>query len=114
MEPLINNLILNFLFNLNNGAFTGPSIFPSILFWIKFLKLIASFSNLISLSPVKIKEINLFDGLGRKKVDNVQLGDLCAIIGLQDFQIGDTIQCITIGRRPVAAVKVATGGAKVQ
>ena len=58
-KPLIKNLILNFLFNLNNGAFTGPSIFPSILFSIKFLKLTASFSNLISLSPVKIKEINL-------------------------------------------------------
>ena len=41
--------------------------------------------------PSRIKEINLFDGLARKKVDNVQPGDLCAIIGLQDFQIGDTI-----------------------
>jgi len=41
--------------------------------------------------PSRIKEINLFDGLGRKKVDNVQPGDLCAVIGLEDFQIGDTI-----------------------
>jgi len=61
-EPLIKNLILNFLFNLNNGAFTGPNIFPSILFSIKFLKFIASFSNFDSLSPVKIKEINLSNG----------------------------------------------------
>ena len=41
--------------------------------------------------PSRIKELNLFDGLGRKKVDNVQPGDLCAVIGLEDFEIGDTI-----------------------
>lgn len=39
----------------------------------------------------RIKELNLFDGLGRKKVDEVQAGDLCAIIGLEAFEIGDTI-----------------------
>ena len=61
-DPLIKNLILNFFFNLNNGAFTGPNIFPSILVSINFLKLKASFSNLFSLSPVKIKEINLWKG----------------------------------------------------
>ena len=38
-----------------------------------------------------IKELNLFDGLGRKKVKNVDAGDLCAVIGLEDFVIGDTI-----------------------
>ncbi len=38
-----------------------------------------------------IKELNLFDGLGRKKVKNVNAGDLCAVIGLEDFEIGDTI-----------------------
>ena len=38
-----------------------------------------------------IKELNLFDGLGRKKVKNVDAGDLCAVIGLEDFEIGDTI-----------------------
>ena len=38
-----------------------------------------------------IKELNLFDGLGRKKVKTVDAGDLCAVIGLEDFEIGDTI-----------------------
>ena len=41
--------------------------------------------------PSKIKELHLFDGLGRKKVDRVDAGDLCAIIGLDGFEIGDTI-----------------------
>ena len=41
--------------------------------------------------PSKIKELHLFDGLGRKKVDRVEAGDLCAIIGLDGFEIGDTI-----------------------
>ena len=39
----------------------------------------------------KIKELQVFDGLGRKKVEEVVAGDLCAIIGLDDFEIGDTI-----------------------
>jgi GTP-binding protein len=39
----------------------------------------------------RIKELHLFDGLGRKKVDSVQSGDLCAIIGIEGFEIGDTI-----------------------
>ena len=39
----------------------------------------------------RIKELNLFDGLGRVKVDAVQAGDICAVIGLETFEIGDTI-----------------------
>jgi|TARA_B110000483_G_scaffold74969_2_gene93271 GTP-binding protein len=39
----------------------------------------------------KIKELHLFDGLGRKKVESVEAGDLCAVIGLEGFDIGDTI-----------------------
>ena len=39
----------------------------------------------------KIKELHLFDGLGRKKVDEVVAGDLCAVVGLEGFEIGDTI-----------------------
>jgi GTP-binding protein len=39
----------------------------------------------------RIKELHLFDGLGRKKVDTVEAGDLCAVIGLEGFDIGDTI-----------------------
>lgn len=40
---------------------------------------------------MKIKELNLFDGMGRKKVDQVQAGDICAVVGLENFEIGDTI-----------------------
>ncbi len=39
----------------------------------------------------KIKELLVFDGLGRKKVEQVIAGDLCAIVGLDDFEIGDTV-----------------------
>ncbi|MEC7454521.1 MAG: GTP-binding protein, partial [Bacteroidota bacterium] len=39
----------------------------------------------------KIKELLVFDGLGRKKVEEVTAGDLCAIFGLDNFEIGDTI-----------------------
>jgi GTP-binding protein len=39
----------------------------------------------------RIKELNLFDGLGRKEVQEVQAGAICAIIGLEDFEIGDTV-----------------------
>jgi GTP-binding protein len=39
----------------------------------------------------RVKELHLFDGLGRKKVDSVEAGDLCAIIGIEGFEIGDTI-----------------------
>lgn len=39
----------------------------------------------------RIKELYTFDGLGRKKVEEVKAGDICALVGLDDFQIGDTI-----------------------
>ena len=39
----------------------------------------------------KIKELHIFDGLGRKKVEDVVAGDLCAVVGLENFEIGDTI-----------------------
>ena len=40
---------------------------------------------------VRIKELFVFEGLGRTEVDTVRSGDLCAIIGLDDFEIGDTL-----------------------
>jgi GTP-binding protein len=42
-------------------------------------------------SRVKIKELYVFEGLGRVKVTHVRSGDLCAVVGLEDFDIGDTI-----------------------
>ncbi|MEJ2114203.1 MAG: translational GTPase TypA [Flavobacteriaceae bacterium] len=44
-----------------------------------------------SIVKSKIKELHIFEGLGRKKVDDVQAGDICAIVGLEGFEIGDTI-----------------------
>jgi len=40
---------------------------------------------------VRIKELFVFEGLGRTEVDTVRSGDLCAIIGLDEFEIGDTL-----------------------
>ncbi len=42
-------------------------------------------------TKVKIKELHTFEGLGRKRTDSVGSGDICAIIGLDKFEIGDTI-----------------------
>ncbi|MEZ4818166.1 MAG: translational GTPase TypA [Flavobacteriaceae bacterium] len=39
----------------------------------------------------RIKELHIFEGLGRKKVAEVTAGDICAIVGLEGFEIGDTI-----------------------
>jgi len=39
----------------------------------------------------RIKEINTFDGLGRKKISMINAGDICAVVGLENFEIGDTI-----------------------
>ena len=43
------------------------------------------------IEKTKIKELHVFDGMSRKKVSEVQSGDICAIIGLEKFEIGDTI-----------------------
>ncbi|MBR5893645.1 MAG: translational GTPase TypA [Bacteroidaceae bacterium] len=42
-------------------------------------------------TKVKIKELHTFEGLGRKRTDAVSSGDICAIVGLEKFEIGDTI-----------------------
>lgn len=39
----------------------------------------------------KIKELHTFEGMGQKKTDAVSSGDICAVIGLERFEIGDTI-----------------------
>ena len=44
-----------------------------------------------SKEKTKIKEINTFTGMGRQKISEVSSGDICAIIGLESFEIGDTI-----------------------
>ena len=39
----------------------------------------------------RVKELYLFEGMGKKKVSEVLAGDLCAVVGIDDFNIGDTI-----------------------
>ena len=44
-----------------------------------------------TISKSKIKELHTFEGLGRKKVTEVHAGDICALVGLEGFEIGDTV-----------------------
>ncbi len=44
-----------------------------------------------TLEKTRIKEVHVFEGMGQKKVDEVHSGDICAIVGLERFEIGDTI-----------------------
>ncbi|SHG57543.1 GTP-binding protein [Salegentibacter echinorum] len=44
-----------------------------------------------SIKKTKIKELYTFVGLGRQRVDEVQPGDICALVGLEGFEIGDTV-----------------------
>lgn len=39
----------------------------------------------------RVRELYVFEGMGKRKVTEVQAGDLCAVVGLEDFNIGDTI-----------------------
>ena len=54
---------------------------------------------------VRIKELYLFEGLGRTKVSSVRSGDLCAIVGLDDFEIGDTISVME-NPEPLPRIKI--------
>jgi GTP-binding protein len=40
---------------------------------------------------VRVKELYVFEGLGRVKTETVRSGDICAVVGLEDFEIGDTL-----------------------
>ncbi|MBO4841550.1 MAG: translational GTPase TypA [Bacteroidaceae bacterium] len=44
-----------------------------------------------SKEKTKIKELHTFTGMGRQKISEVSSGDICAIVGLEHFEIGDTI-----------------------
>ena len=39
----------------------------------------------------RVKELYVFEGMGKKKVSEVHAGDLCAVVGIEDFNIGDTL-----------------------
>jgi GTP-binding protein len=44
-----------------------------------------------SIKKSRVKELYVFEGMGKKKVAEVVAGDLCAVVGIEDFNIGDTI-----------------------
>ncbi len=44
-----------------------------------------------SVKKMKIKELQVFEGLGRAKVTEVSSGEICAMMGIEDFEIGDTV-----------------------
>jgi GTP-binding protein len=52
---------------------------------------VALVSRTGDVSKTRIKELNVFSGLGRIKVDEVENGELCALVGLDRFEIGDSI-----------------------
>lgn len=58
-----------------------------------------------SIEKVKIKELHTFVGMGRKKVQTVGAGDICAIIGLEKFEIGDTI-CDLANPQPLPPIAI--------
>src|SRR3954467_5938494 len=43
------------------------------------------------IKKLRVKELYVFEGMGKKKVTEVMAGDLCAVVGLENFNIGDTI-----------------------
>ena len=44
-----------------------------------------------TLEKTQIKEVHTFEGMGRQKTDSVSSGDICAVVGLENFEIGDSI-----------------------
>jgi GTP-binding protein len=44
-----------------------------------------------SIKKMRVKELHTFEGLGKNKVQTVSAGDICAVTGIEDFEIGDTI-----------------------
>ena len=53
----------------------------------------------------KIKELHTFEGMGRKKTSSVSCGDICAIVGLERFEIGDTI-CDAENPEPLPTIAI--------
>ncbi len=47
-----------------------------------------------SVSKQKIKELHTFEGMGRKRVSEVSSGDICALVGIEGFEIGDTVSTV--------------------
>ena len=57
-----------------------------------------------SISRQRIKELHTFEGMGRKRVSEVSSGDICALVGIEGFEIGDTVADIN---NPEALPRIA-------
>jgi GTP-binding protein len=57
-----------------------------------------------SVKKTKVKELMVFEGLGRVKVSEVPCGDICAVVGLEEFEIGDTL---TSAENPQALPRIS-------
>ncbi|MGV6846179.1 MAG: translational GTPase TypA [Lutibacter sp.] len=57
------------------------------------------------MAKVRIKELHTFEGLGKNKVETVRSGDICAITGLEGFEIGDTLADLE-NPEPLPRIKV--------
>ena len=49
------------------------------------------FFKVVTAVRQRIKELHVFEGMGRKRVQSVKSGDICALIGIEGFEIGDTV-----------------------
>ena len=57
------------------------------------------------IKKMRVKELYVFEGMGKKKVQEVIAGDLCAVVGIDDFNIGDTIADVD-NPEPLAVISV--------
>src|SRR5690606_13989183 len=57
-----------------------------------------------SFKKVKVKEVHLFEGLGKLRVPEAFAGDICAVVGIEGFEIGDTL---TDAEQPEALPRIA-------
>lgn len=58
-----------------------------------------------TMEKTKIKDLQTFEGMGQAHADSVSSGDICAIVGLENFEIGDTI-CDLANPEPLPPIAV--------
>lgn len=58
-----------------------------------------------SVKKARVKEVHVFEGLGRAKVDSVVSGDICALVGIENFDIGDSV-CDALNPEPLEPIAV--------
>jgi len=58
-----------------------------------------------TMEKTKIKEIHTFEGMGHRRTDKMESGDICAVVGLENFEIGDTI-CDYDNPDPLPPIKI--------